>query len=395
MRHPVDPQSGPSVSGPSPWEEGTPARPPVNWWLRHTSSGWEHPYFGTIAQREQARRSRLASWLILGLLVGVTILSPLALEDIRARVTLGVWAVGLLIAAVLNRRGWVTVAAVVLVLLFSGGILFANLASPIGLTLGELPNFDAYVVPVVLAATLLPRASTFLVAIGNSLLIIGNYLYQPHNANIGQDAHLYSSVAVQTVSFLVRPIALQLVLAVVAYLWVRGVDEAIRRADRAEELAILEEREVERTRVEAERTFALEEGVRYMHQTLAEWAQGDARHRIPRMPVVILEQLGVDLNDFITWVTPALRADNQLRRLQEDVMHLSAALEGWAQGRRVVWPPPTGTPLDRLAELLRVAAGGQASQRSSSSAPWSPPQSPPWGRSEPGEPQPGPREPQQ
>jgi hypothetical protein len=395
MRHPVDPQNGPSLSASSPWPEGTPARPPVNWWLRLTSSGWEQPYFGTIAQRERARRSRLASWLILGLFVGVTILSPLALEDARARATLGVWAVGLLIAAALNRRGWVTLAGVVLVLLFSGGILFANLASPIGLTMGELSNFDAYVVPVVLAATLLPRASTFLVAAGNSLLIIGNYLYQPHNANIGQDVHLYSSVAVQTVSFLVRPIALQLVLAVVAYLWVRGVEQALRRADRAEELAILEQREVERTRAEAERTFALEEGVRYLHQILAEWAQGDVRHRIPRMPVAILEQLGVELNAFITRVSPALRADIHLRRLQEDVTHLSAALEGWVQGRPVVWPAPTGTPLDRLVELLRVAAGGRASQRTSASPAWSPPPSPPWSQSAPGDPQPRPRDPQQ
>src|SRR5258708_11576081 len=132
MHHPGDPQNGPSLSASSPWEASAPARPPVNWWLRHTSSGWEHPYFGTIAQREQARRSRLASWLILGLIVGVIILSPLALEDARSRATLGVWAVGLLIAAALNRRCLFTLPGVTLGLLFSGGILLANLASPIG-----------------------------------------------------------------------------------------------------------------------------------------------------------------------------------------------------------------------------------------------------------------------
>src|SRR5215470_5143834 len=55
----------------------------VHWWLRHTSVGWEQPHFGTIAQRERARRSRLISWIILGLLVSMAILSPLALEDAR------------------------------------------------------------------------------------------------------------------------------------------------------------------------------------------------------------------------------------------------------------------------------------------------------------------------
>src|SRR5258707_3575118 len=67
---------------------GSPGRPQVNWWLRYTSTGWEQPYFGTLAQRERARRSRLVSWLILGLLVGVAILSPLALQAARARFTL-------------------------------------------------------------------------------------------------------------------------------------------------------------------------------------------------------------------------------------------------------------------------------------------------------------------
>ena len=177
----------------------------ANWWLRQTSWGWNLPIGAPLWQREQARRSRLASWVILGLVVGVVLLSPLAIEDTRSQLTLAVWVLGLVGAVALNRQGWVTAAGSVLVALFSGGILFANLASPIGLTMGELPNFDAYVVSVVLAATLLPRAMTFLVAGVNTLLIVGNYLLQPHNANITQDAALYSSVTVQTVSLLGAP----------------------------------------------------------------------------------------------------------------------------------------------------------------------------------------------
>ena len=203
----------------------------ANWWLRQTSWGWNLPIGAPLWQREQARRSRLASWVILGLVIGIVLLSPLAIEDTRSQLTLAVWVLGLVGAVALNRQGWVTAAGSVLVALFSGGILFANLASPIGLTMGELPNFDAYVVSVVLAATLLPRAMTFLVAGVNTLLIVGNYLLQPHNANITQDAALYSSETVQTVSLLARPIALQLVLAVVAYLvgaWSRGGDPSRR-----------------------------------------------------------------------------------------------------------------------------------------------------------------------
>ena len=143
MRHPVGPRGRPQAApSPSPLFSSSArgasvgGRPRVNWWLRHTSSGWERPTGGTLAQREKARRSRLASWLILGVLVGVAILSPLAIDDGRARAVLVIWSVGLLGAAALNRRGWVTLAGIVLVALFSGGILFANLASPISLTMG-------------------------------------------------------------------------------------------------------------------------------------------------------------------------------------------------------------------------------------------------------------------
>jgi hypothetical protein len=324
------------------------APPRANWWLRRTSWGWDQPAGAPLARRELARRSRLASWLILGLLVGVAILSPLGLQDLRARATLAVWAVGLLGAAALNRRGRVTLAGLVLVVLFSGGLLFANLESPIGLTMGELPNFDAYVIPVVIAATVLPRVSTFLVAGANTLLIVGNYLLQPHNANIARDAALYSSAAVQTVSLLVRPIALQVVLAVVAYLWVRGAEDAIARADRAEEVALLEHRE-------RDRVFALEEGVRYMHQALSEWLAGDVRHRIPAMPVAILEQVRRDLNAFIERFGPTRQAPLQLRQLQEALHGLIAALDAWVQGYPAVWPGPSGTPVDRAVTLVRYA----------------------------------------
>jgi hypothetical protein len=384
-QRPTQPPTGEARSPDVPQDglqDGLQERPRVNWWLRHTSSGWDRPYFSSLVARERARRSRLASWLILGLLVGVAILSPLALEDARARLTIAIWVVGLLGAATLNRRGLVSLAGLVLVALFSGGLLLANLASPIGLTLGELPNFDAYVVPVVLAATLLPRSATFPVAALNSALIVGNYLLQPHNANIEQDAHLYSSSMVQTVSFLVRPIALQFVIAVVAYLWVRGTDEALRRADRAEEIAFLEQREVARAYAEMERIRALEEGVRYLHQTLAAWAAGDIRRRVPRMPVAILARVGDDLNTFIERFAGSMQASALLRRVWEEAGRLADAIYAWRGGQAPIWPAPGGTPLD---PVILALVGDPPSGRGHRPSEGSGPGGPRLGGSRPGE----------
>jgi hypothetical protein len=277
------------------------------------------------------------------LLLAVLLLALIALDDQEA--LLALVGLGLGLTLVLNRLGLVTLAGSLLLGVVAGAIWGYMLASPLGLTMGQLPNYDLLAVTVVIAASVLPRNSAFLVAALNSALIIADYLLRPHNANLIADAALYASVTQQTVSLLVRPIALNLVLAVVASLWVRGSDRAIRRADRAEELALLEARELERAQI-------LEEGVSYVRQTIARWAQGDLSARVPRMPVPALRTMSEELNGFIIAFANRANADAHLRRLQGEVSKLTVALERWAHGRAAVWPAPSGTALDRVLELL-------------------------------------------
>lgn len=327
----------------SPFTASPPAlRAP--WWLRLASSGPYRPLL-TFSDRELARRSDLIAWITLGLLLALPLLAPIALDDREALLSLGGLALGLGFVVVLNRLGLVTLAGSLLLAAIAGTIWGYMLASPLGLTMGQLPNYDVLAITVVIAASILPRATAFLIAALNSALIVTDYLLRPHNANLIADAALYSSVTQQTVSLLGRPIALNLMLAVVAYLWVRGTDRAIRRADRAEELAMLEERELEHTRI-------LEEGVGYVRQTIARWARGDLKARVPIMPVPALTNMCEDLNGFIIAFSYLSNADYHLRRLQGEVSKLTVALDEWAQGRAVVWPIPSGTALDRVLELL-------------------------------------------
>ena len=322
----------------------SPPPPRAPWWLRLASSSTHRP-LQTLADRELARRSDLIAWLTLGLLVATLLLALIALDDREALLSLVGLALGLGLVIILNRLGLVTLAGILLIAVIAGAIWGYMLASPLGLTMGQLPNYDLLAVTVVVAASVLPRISAFLVAALNSALIVADYLLRPHHANVVADAALYSSVTQQTISLLVRPIALNLVLAVVAYLWVRGADLAIRRADRAEEFAVLEYREVQRTR-------ALEDGMRSVRQTIARWAHGDLQGRIPPMPLPLLQEMGDDLNGFIVAFSYLSNADYHLRRLQGEVSKLTVALEQWAQGRAAVLPTPSGTALDRVLELL-------------------------------------------
>ncbi len=317
------------------------------WWLHLASASPRIPQ-RTIAERELARRSDLIAWLSLGLLIATLLLSLIALDDVQALIALSGIAFGLALAIAANRAGLVTMAGILVICFMAGGIWAYMLASPLGLTMGQLPNYDLLAVTVIVAASVLPRVSAFIVAAINCAAIIADYLLRPHNANVVADAALYSSATQQTISLLVRPIVLNLLLAVVAYLWVRGTDNAIRRADRAEEIAAYQGREIQRT-------AALEEGVRYLHQTLASWAEGDFRQRVPPMPLPVLEQVRHDLNLFISLFTPSEQTGIELRRLQSEAHRLQMALDGWLRRQPVAWPAPSGTALDGVISALQAA----------------------------------------
>lgn len=323
------------------------AAPPPRrfWWLRLASSSGRNPQ-NTSRERMLARRSDFIAWLSLGLLGTVIIISPIAIGDLNALLVYIGFLLGLVGVIALNRFGMVHLAGALLVAFISVAILSYMVSSPLGLTMGELPNYDVLAVGVVVAATVLPRWAAFVVAAINSVAIVVDYLVQPHNLNLIVDADLYPSPLVQTLSLVSRPIAFEFILAVVAYLWARGMERAIERAEQSDEIATLKQRELENAR-------ALQEGARYLHQTLSQWAQGNLRPRVPVMPEESLQQVGDDLNQFIGRFSTYLQADFLLRRADIELQRLAEALHNYAQGRPTVWPAPSGTPVDQVLEALR------------------------------------------
>ncbi|HEX3270408.1 MAG TPA: hypothetical protein VHR15_07145 [Ktedonobacterales bacterium] len=349
----------------------------VNWWLRLTSAGWDKPQY-TVVQRELARRSRLASWLILGLLLALVVVSPLVTGDTQTLVAFSLFAAGLTLCAVLNRRGLVNATGAILVTLIILVIMGPTVTSPLGLTMGQLPNYDALAIAVLVAATLLPRWAIFAVAGLNSAIVVADFTLRPHHPNVQQDAALYASPTLQTISLLVRPIALELMVAVVAYLWIRGTDEAIRRADRAEEIAQLEQREAERAR-------DLTEGVQQLLAVHVRLANGDFRARAPQVRSPQLAQIGQSLNSLINRLARFAQADAVLQRTHVEATRLADALQRARQGQPFTIPPASGTPLDPVVETLRLQAqrSGRMSQPRSdaqepSSSPFSQPLSNPF-----------------
>lgn len=322
----------------------------ANIWLRLTSYGanWDilSSSRGTLEERELVRRSRLASWLILGLLVLELVLIPAGLTDPATLLAVLAALTGTVVAAVFNRFGKVAIAAVLLTFLTWGGVLGAVLGAKAGaLDTIYLPAYDLLVIPLAIAATLLrPAWLAFVMMAINIATMIADFLYQP---KVGDLAHQLANGS-DIISLLARPIALQIIVATITFLVVQSSERAIRRADRAEELAELERRELERTR-------ELEEGVRQLLAVHVHLANGDFNVRSPAIRNSLLWQIGSSLNNLIARLGRLAQADFVLQRTQEEANRVAEAIYTLNSGRQPIWPAPSNTPLDRLVDVLRAS----------------------------------------
>ncbi len=351
----------PPQNGLSPSETRLPP-PRPNWWLRLTSSGWEGPQ-ATIEERERVRRSRLASWIILGLLIVALVLVPAALTDMPTLEALAAVIIGILLAALLNRTGHVTLAGSLLVALVVGADLGAVVSATPGLDTIYLPAYDLLAIAVLIGVSILPRGAAFAIAAINIAAIVADFYLQP---KVGDLAHQYQQEG--ALSLLARPIALQIIVAAVAYLWVRGTEDAIRRADRAEEIAAMEHAIVEQKR-------QLDYGIQLILDTHVRAANGDFNARAPLTQENVLWQIAASLNNLLSRLQRAGAAEHQLRRTDEEVRRLAAAIRDAQQGRTPIWPAPSGTSADLLLEL--IGRGAQSGRAPRQPVPLQPPPSSP------------------
>lgn len=318
-----------------------------NLWLRLTSSGWDRQQVN-VHQRELARRSRLASWIILGLLIMLAALIPAGSTDMPTLVSIVFGFLGVIVAAILNRAGMVTVAGSLLVLLLIVGVMGAVTGAKTGLDTIYLPAYDLLAIAVIIGASILPRIAAFVIAFVNVALIGLDFTVQRHTGDLVNQIHSDGVLAI-----LARPIALQVIIATVAYLWVRGADEAVKRADRAEEIARLEHAVAEQRR-------QIEVAAQQLLETHVRAANGDYGARANITQDNLLWQVGVSLNNLLARLQKSGQAEHMLRRTDEELRRLAMAIDDAQAGRKPIWPAPTGTAADLILERITGRAQAQA-----------------------------------
>jgi hypothetical protein len=264
-------------------------------WYRIASPP-EPPPSAPFEQRERFRRGRTGSQISLAVLVVCISALPAAFRGTNFFLT-AILSCGLLAifgAIALNRMGHVTLAGIIIVMAISISPVSDILTTPGGLNPAVLPVFSILVLPLMCAVSLLPAWWVFVVATGNSLFTLYAMLYLPHSAEL--DALLKASFV-----SIVTPIILsQLIVSVVAYLWVTGAVHAIRRADRAEEIAKLEHALAINAEITAQQKEQLEASIQKIVETNTRVANGDFDARVPLTRDNVLWQVSSSLNNFLS-----------------------------------------------------------------------------------------------
>ena len=330
--------------------EAAPRRSPLRWWWRLTLPMEPGPG-ASFAERERARRGRLISvLLLLALLIEVGAFFQYIVVDSdhpAMQYTLGGALAATVVSVLLNRRGFAGAAGALLVAL--ADVPLAGIpATAFGgqLDVLHLPAFYLLAGSVLVAASVLPPWSVFLVAVANCALVEMSILALPHTPALAQV--LASNNAQQVYA---GPVVMQGIVALVAYLWASSVHTALLRADRAEEIAELERREVERT-------HELEEGVQHLLSVHVRMANGDFNVRVPPVRDPLLWRVGASLNNLIARFARLAQMEFLLRRTQEEARRLAETIVARSGGRQMVWPAPSGTPLDEvIVALARTPTG--------------------------------------
>jgi len=272
--------------------------------------------------REQVHRKQMVNIILLVIAAFQLIDLPGAIM-MKSSTAVGTVILGLVlcgIALVFNQIGKVTIVSILLIAVVDLGCGLMLLTTPMGLDVSALPIFDVLIVSELIAVSLLPPMSVFPVAISNIAFIVADLALQPKTPEL--QMVLTSSMGFDAI---VQPISLQIVVAIVSFIWVQNALVALARADRAEEIAAMQQREAEMQRREAERQQHIEVGVQHLSQILVQAANGDRTARAQMSQDNMLWRVGNSLNLLLTRLMRTGQLEQENKRLRAELTTLMEA----------------------------------------------------------------------
>src|SRR5947209_6978973 len=323
---------------------------PLHCWYYLTAPP-EAPANARLEQREATRRGRLASVVLFFVILLVLPAIPSAVGNPILTVIITLVLLIDFVALAINRSGRTNLAGILVVISIEIGLASSILTVPGGSGPSNLPTLDLMVQAECVSVSLFIPGSVFFVAIINSLFFIAVLNLGPVTPEL---AHLLKTDASRIIS---SPIILQVIVAIVTYLWVGSANKAIQRADRAEEIASLEQREIERQQREIEEKQQLDMGIQQILQTHVQVANGNFSARAPLGKDNVLWQIAYSLNNLLARLRGYSQTQVQLQRMQAENYRLHNVLQSTSSAEHEL--QRTREAAMRLVEALKQSRSGR------------------------------------
>jgi hypothetical protein len=209
---------------------------PLAWWFRLTALPEPSPYVQvSFQEREKIRSSRFLS-TITSVLFGVFITfipgSIVIPNHYVIFADLGMMPCCIM-ALILNRCGYPKSGGILLTVTFECALAIVILTTR-PFDPPSLQQYELFVFGLLLAVCLISASWGIIIAVSNCIFIIATMLLIPPTPELALDMH------VQFAAIVIRPVSVQLLVALATYLWATSSKNALLRADRAETVARLE-----------------------------------------------------------------------------------------------------------------------------------------------------------
>jgi hypothetical protein len=286
----------------------------LRWWYRLASLP-EPEQQASFEERELFRRSRTNSQVILALygLVIFSIPSAVSGSNWLLSVLLVVGACSHTLAAMLNRLKRVNVAGVMIVTAVWLVPALNIATTPGGLGLRHLPIFALFIMPLVIAATVLPAWCVFIMASLNCSYTLFAMYFFPRKADLS------AALSVAPASIFTPLFLGQIMVATVAFIWVTGAVRALTRADRAEEIARLEHDLARQAGAIVQQKQLLDGSITTIIETHTRIANGDFNARVPLTQENVLWQISGSLNNLLARFQRLLQDVSELQHVRDDL----------------------------------------------------------------------------
>jgi HAMP domain-containing protein len=245
-----------------------------------------------------------------------------------------------------NRRGLTGVVAFSLMATITLSTFLLILGKPGGIVQSDLPLFDNLSGSILLAVMLLPLGNIFIIAIVNLLLVlISLFLFS--------SPALINTLHTSFVAVIYHFINEEAWVTIVCWLWGTSMVQALKRADRAEEIVKLEQTISVQNRAVLEEKRQLEEAIRSIIETHTAVANGNYEARVPVNKANVLWPLAGALNNLLSRVQIWRRDSLEMAQMRMAVAQLiKQAGEARDTGKTMTFSR-TGTMLDPLLTQLR------------------------------------------